>query len=48
MTIQNIERIKERISRIESMCVDIYKRIDKLQDMIDDHKENTEAHKAWK
>ena len=46
MIIQNIERLKERISRIESMCVDIYKRIDKLQDKIEDHEQNTEAHKA--
>jgi len=43
MTIQNYERIKERIDRIEKMVMDLYDKIDQVGDKSKTHQ--VEGHK---
>ncbi len=39
MTIQNFERLKERVEKAEKMIIDLY-------DRLDNHTQDTEAHHA--
>ena len=41
-----LERTKERLERLEKMAVDLYQTIHYLETKLNNHVEDTEAHKA--